>query len=384
MIPAYSYQSVSPPPDEKTALFDRELKLFAHRLPDPHSTSEVERRGWGFPDYLRPPVDCYEVVAANFKREIASTKLTEPLKPEHRFALLSTMLAYFAWLRTKKGTDWLLHLYGIAIVPHHPGYAYFYETERLIEPDFALRIYDIDRTARTLKPPIDYYDRKLIDELKTLLEERRGPSPRPMPHVTDGMWEWIGSYIRNWLTETKADTSWPTTKPDRLSGYLWAKGLLRPGSQTEFAWNVIGQAELYNDNGRVYRIQKPAYVERFENGVLKKVAPEHCGVLWTDRKKMRTVPLDELDQRLGVPAATTQAKHRCRGCGHVRCCSSGGPADRLCMNCRGTQLETGERASLDWCRYRECKNCPEHLRNVEDLINLVSRLNSSSDRVHRT
>jgi hypothetical protein len=53
------------------------------------------------------------------------------------------------------------------------------------------------------------------------------------------------------------------------------------------------------------------------------------------------------------------------------------------MNCRATQLETDERPSLHWCRYRECRNCPEYLLSDADRVNLVSRLNCSSEHVRR-
>lgn len=382
MTASFNYQTASAPTKDEVAMWTRELQLLSHRPPNSGAVSETERRGWGFPDSLRPPPDCYEFIAANLKRTMG-TRLTEPLRPELRFVLLSTLMTYFAWLRGKEGTRWLLHLYGIQVVQPHPGYAYFYENERLTEPEFGLRIYHIDSSERTLKSPVDYYGAALAGELKTLLENRRGPSQRPLPHASDSMWQWVGSFVRNWLTETKPDTTWPTTKPDRISGYLWAKGLLRPGSQSDFVWNVIGQAEVYRDQDRLYRIQKPAYLERFENGVRRKMQPDQPGVLWTDRKKMRTVPLDELDQHLGISAQDAEAKYRCKSCSRVMCCTTGSPHDRLCMNCRGTQLEHGDRPSLGWCRYRECRNCPEHLRNGDDLFNLLSRLNTSSERVRR-
>jgi hypothetical protein len=106
--------------------------------------------------------------------------------------------------------------------------------------------------------------------------------------------------------------------------------------------------------------------------------------LWVPRKSVAAVPRDDYDKHHNAPNQAIEAQYRCASCGDLRCCTSPVKKDqRLCMNCRGTQLETDERESLMWCQYRECRHCPEHLRDVEDLINLVSRLNTSSERVRR-
>jgi len=354
----FTYESASPPNAEQQRFWNNELSLLK-----------------GFQQPV--PVDCYEYVAANFKREVANCRLNEKLTLDYKYTLLSTLMTTFEWLRTKDGTEWLLKLYGIEQVEPHPGYSYFYEGSRLVEPEFSLRIYTSDRTQRIAMSPFEYYEKEaLVVKMKDLLEYRRGRSDTPARHASDGMWAWVGSYVRNWLAETKADTTWPTTKPDRISGYNWAKGLMRAGSQTERVWNVISQLELHQE--RVYRIQKPAYVERFDNGIRRQVQPESPGILWAGRAKMRTVPLDELEKHMGVAPAVVEQRYRCASCGNIRCCISGGSQDRLCMNCRGVQLETESRPSLEWCRYRECRNCPEHLRNAEDLLNLANRLNTNT------
>ncbi len=379
----YDYHRAQPPTREEIAFFENQLRTFVYRPPTPAATSEAGRRGWGFHPHLAPPIDCYEFIAAHVKRQF-DQRLTEPLRPEVRYSLLTILMAYFAWLRTEEGTRWLLAIYGIFIVPAHPGYAYFYESERLLEPQFGLRIYQIDRHARTLHPPEEFYGPKLIDKMKELLESHRDPNARePCRHASEGMWKFVGGWLRNWLAEPKADLHWPTSKPDRFSGYAWAKGLMRFGSETERVWNVIGFAENILE-GRLYRIQRPAWEERFVAGVVRRVPPEKPGVIWSDRQKIRAVPLDDLDKHLTVPLQTIEARYKCQSCGHLRSCTAAAAKERLCMNCRGTQLESDERPSLNWCRYRECRACPQYLRTNDDLVNLRSSLNYSSDRVRRS
>src|SRR5262245_40743001 len=172
MANGFSYSTAHTPSESLAALWNRELKLFEYREPNPHGRSDLERRGWGFPAHLAPPPDCYEFIVAHFKREALSQKLTDPLTPEYRFAILTGLMALFAWLRTGAGTRWLLHLYGIQIVPPHPGYAYYYEGARLSEPEFGLRLYQVDRSTRHMKSPTDYYGLELVEALKTMLQER--------------------------------------------------------------------------------------------------------------------------------------------------------------------------------------------------------------------
>src|SRR5579871_2255976 len=257
----YAYDQARAATREEIAKFEAELRTFLYRAPNPNARTEAERRGWGFDPYFAPPEDCYEFVVAHVKRQMG-LRLTDKLPPEVRYSALTCLMALFDWLTTPDGTRWLLALYGIAIIPPHPGYAYFYENQRLVEPEFGLRIYRIDRIAqevRTLLPPEEFYGGELVDKLKALLEARRNPTvPTPCLHPSDGMWKFIATWLRNWLVEPKADLHWPTTKPDRFSGYTWAKGLMRPGSQTERVWNVIGFAEDIRD-GRLYRIQRPAW-----------------------------------------------------------------------------------------------------------------------------
>ena len=374
----YTYETGGVPTQKDLDAWGGEFRLFDYQPPEPNAHSEARRRGWGFEPYLKPPPDCYEFVAANLKREW-KVNLTDRFRPEARYSILTTLMTYFAWLRTNEGTRWLLHLNGIQIIPPHPGYAYFYKGERLIEPQFGLRIYHVDGSTRTVKSPDEYYGGRLITELKTLFEQRRGPSSRPTLHAGDGMWRWVGSFLRNWLIEREPDRNWPTPKPDRISGYIWARGLLRPGSQTDYVWTALGKTEVYRDS-RIYRIQRPAYEQRLVGGVMQQIAPQNPGVIWDDRKHMQTVPLDEVDRHDPQRSQTIEGRYRCRSCGQIRCCTTtkGGTNERLCMNCRGTQLESAERRSLKWCQYRECRRCPEHLRNEEDLINLVSRLNLAS------
>ena len=370
------------PRPEEVERWGREFQLFQYQPPESHSSSEARRRGWGFHPSCTPPVDCYEYVAAHLKR-LCKVRLDDPFRPDAKYTLLAALTTYFAWLRTVPGTTWLLALYGIRMLPPHPGMIYIYEGERLIEPQFGLRIYEIDPSHQTAKSPDEFYGPGFMTKMNKFLASVRGPAPHDCAYPPDGMWKWVGCYLRNWLHEKDPDRDWPTTKPDRISGHMWAKGVLRPGSETQYMWSILGQTEVYRDT-RIYRIQRPAYEFRRIGNVDQKVPPDNPGVLWVPRKSVAAVPLDDYDKHHNVPAQSVEARYRCTSCGDLRCCTSSVSKDqRLCMNCKGTQLETDERESLTWCQYRECRNCPEHLRDLEDYINLVSRLNSSSERVRR-
>lgn len=378
----WTYGTGGVPSRDDIERWAREFQLFSYQPPDPNAVSEARRRGWGFHPSLTPPVDCFEYIAANLKR-LWKVRLDDPFRPEAKYSLLTTLTTYFAWLRTEPGTMWLLALYGIRIMRPHPGMAYLYKGERLVEPHFDLRIYDLDPMNQTAKSPDEFYGPQIFGKLQKMLEEARGPAPHPCKHAGEGLWKWVGTYLRNWLVEKESDRDWPTSKPDRISGYTWAKGVLRPGSQTQYVWTILGQTDVYRDT-RLYRIQRPAYEIRRIGNVDRKVPPQNPGVLWLGRGSIAAVPLDDFDKHEGVAIETVEARYRCSSCGDLRCCTAPvGRDQRLCMNCRGTQLESDTRPSLKWCQYRECRHCPEHLRDVEDYVNLVSRLNTSSERVHR-
>ena len=382
----FTYQTAGPPTPREAEWWKQQFQLLQYQPPEPNAASEERRRGWGFEPWLLPPEDCNDFVVGNLKRHLKIDQ-TDRFRPNAKYSVVSSLSAYFAWLRTPEGSRWLLDLYGIQMVDPHPGYAYFHQGERLVEPEFGLRIYQVDRSARTAKPPHEYYGMAILGRLKELLAARRGPSHTPQPETPDRMWCSVGDFLRHWLIEKDPDTEWPTRKPDRISGYQWARGLLWPGSQTDLVWSVITKAEQYTDEARLYRIQRPAYEERLVAGVMKRVAPQNPGIVWTHREHMHAVPLPEVDKALGVTQQLTEGKFRCRSCDQLRCCTTnkgGASNDRLCMSCRATQLESGERKSFHWCQRRECRNCPEHLLNDGERINLINRLNLSSDRVRRT
>src|SRR5262249_54757964 len=161
-------------------------------------------------------------------------------------------------------------------------------------------IYHVDTTGRTAKAPHEYYGAKVTDWVRETFETRRGPSSDPIPMPGDNLWRWVGETLRNWLLEKEPDRNWPHAKPDRISGYIGARWLLRPGSQTDYVWTVLGKADVYRDS-RIYRIQRPAYEERIVGGLRQRVPPENPGVLWVGRQDMRSVPLDDLDKHMGVP-----------------------------------------------------------------------------------
>jgi hypothetical protein len=380
----FTYQTGGKPTPKEAEFWDHQFRALQYQPPDPTATSQARHRGWGFEPWLVAPPDCHDFVIANLKRSLGIEQ-TDRFRPNAKFSIVAALSAYFAWLRTPEGSRWLLHLYGIQMLDPHPGFAYYYQGERLVEPQFGIRIYLVDRSARTAKAPCDYSGRALLGRLTDILASRRRPSHAPLPQIPDKMWCAVGDFLRHWLIERDPDTHWPSHKPDRISGYQWARGLLWPG-QNDHVWTVISKAEQYVDDNRIYRIQRPAYEERLAGGVLKQVPPQNPGVLWTDRKEMHIVPLHEVDRNLGVAPAMIEAKYRCRSCDQIRCCTTnkgGTTNDRLCMSCRGTQLESGERKSFHLCQRRECRNCPDHLRNDEERITLISRLNLSSERVRR-
>ena len=389
----FTYNSSAPVTDDFKHMWMRELaSVMGFAPPNPNGLTERERMGWGFPE--APPVDCYDFVSANAKKEIEQIRLDKPLRPEVKYSLLTCLTVMFAWLQTQRGAAWLLHLYGIREVQPHHGYGYFYDGEIIMAPKFWLRIFSKDMTERTGKTPTEYYGEGIYDEWKKILEMRRNPGmDTKLQHPSDGMWKWVASFFRNWLTEVRPDTSWPHTKHDRISGYLWAKNAQRldwAGApiQTELRWGVIDKMHDLTSAARLYRIQNPAWIEKVNTtGEIIRIQPDKPGIWWVPQNsnKMRVVPLDEYEKHMGQPAQAVDEKYRCTSCGNVMCCVLGEGSDRLCMNCKGVQTESGARPSLSLCRSHECRMCPQYVRSGDDLIQLISRLNAdgSSGRVNR-
>ena len=361
--------------------------LLDYHAPNPQAAhGTAAHKGYGCPPHWRCPPDCYDYIAGSFKRDMAKIRQDQPLSPDIKFALIACTTAYFAWLRSKQGTQYLLKLHGIDILSPHPGFVYYYKEQALVEPNFGLRIYQRDRMQRTGLSPVEYSNRSLIPNLKKILEEIRGPSHTQFPCPAEGMWNWVASQLRNWLIEAHADTSWPYTKPDRLTGYQWARNAIVGGTQNERQWNIFEEIERFErkvsstSNERCYRIQSPAYEARIVNGQEVRVAPANPGRLWVGRHDMRVIPIDQFEKELyrqaGRDPNQVDERYRCGSCGRVMPCTNGGPNDRLCYHCRGVQLETGDRPALRYCIRYECKSCPEQLRSHDELDNMINRLNS--------
>ncbi len=138
-------------------------------------------------------------------------------------------------------------------------------------------------------------------------------------------------------------------------------------------WSVIEMTEKYRP--RAYRIEQSG------------------GVVWCGRQQIATEPMDQFDYKEGMGAIRLghlniteerlveriRENYLCESCGRVICCVttvSGRDREKeqLCDNCFGTQVESGHRHTLDNCSYKECFECPHHIRSGDDLRNLKHQL----------
>jgi hypothetical protein len=374
------YVTLNPPSDEDREPWTRQMALLAEHVPGalvdprfPHLGTDP--RPWGIPKRLMPPVDCVDFVSAIFKSEVAECSQTAFLRPEVKFSIVTLCAAHFLWLATKSGAEWLLEFFGIEEIEPHPGYIYYYQP-KADQPQYfelsertGMRLRIFQRCERNMEPPIPNANSPVIAQMKSLLEKARAPEPyvpkeEPFKHGATGMYYWVSGQIRNWFLEPTPNRDWPTKKPDRISGPQWAKSVKRDEINLRYA----ALEKIDQLGSRAYRIEDA-------NG----------GVIWSGAANISHPPVTDMMRQLKEPEHKIDDLFRCSSCGHIRCCvTMTGTSGRMCRHCIGAFLEKDERPTLHFCTYRECKACPDHLKDSQELINLTTKLNRELDfPVHR-
>lgn len=364
----YTIRQGYPPSQEEIFHWNREAAYFRFHEPNPRAPQgSHEAKGWGIPKNYMPPPDAVTWVMSRFKREVAGVPYHEKLRPEFKFSILSVCMAHFLWLRQKEGAQWLLRFFGVEEVPPFwEGYEYYYvhgqtQTPIHIEKDGGLELRCWRRTSRELSPPIPSADSDVIPRMKELLSSRRNPNAlEPIPEASEGMYFWVSEQIRDWFLETRPNKQVPTPKADRITGLQWAENLERSKGQPFY--EALAKMKVYKD--ALYRIKD-----------------KRGGIVWTgayaqNQGGIKTVPrFDGLRHRGQLDEHGVKNMFQCSSCGKIRACLPITQHDKMCCACYGRFVEQDQRPMLDWCTMRECRACPDHISNQNDLISLKNRLN---------
>lgn len=376
------FTRTTPPSDQEKLPWQRQLMfLREHKSGSPIDPNNPQlgsdHRSWGIPDRFWPPVDCVEYIMAMFKQKVAQQpaelrfvngawREEAYLVPESKFVISAVTLAHFSWFGCAQGAEWLLNFYGVEEKEPHPGYLYAYiqrQTGKVFElgPKSGLKLRIFERVERNFTPPITDQAEPLILELKQLLERSRSPyasAHEPIQHAAGGMYRWASEQIRDWLMEPVPSPSFPYPKQDRLSGPRWAKTV----TSTDGSPRYHALSKIDEFGGRAYRIED-------KNGQ----------VFWCGPQEISHPPITDVDRSNGRVEREIDAVYRCASCNKIRCCIvSTGTGHRMCRHCVGVQLQKNERSELDWCLYRECKACPDHVSDPERLRLKIDDLNRAS------
>lgn len=370
-------QGYPPSPDE-LARWDREYQYFQYQPPHPHAPQGTTAAGgWGIPREIMPHGDAVEHVIAMFKRDVAGVPLREKLRPEYKWSIISVCMAHFLWFRTVAGAAWVMKFYGTEEVPpFFAGYAYLYVSNDKannqnhylhLEKDGALQLRIFRRTERVLDPPIKEAFSNTVGEMQELMRNARDPNAQePIAEASGDMYFWVSEQLRDWFLELSPNKHWPSNKPDRISGYGWAKNLKR--AEGQLFYEALDKVELYKT--RAYRLRD-----------------ERGKVLWCGGKDIRAVPLQDYFRK---NECNRYSEHqldnifRCSSCNSMRACTPGSGDHKMCSHCFGSIVQKDDRQALDWCTMKECNKCPEHIANGSDLVNLKNRLNREVNfPVHR-
>ena len=370
----YTITPSAPVTHEELERWRREKSYFDFQPPNPHAPeNSPEHKGWGLPPQYWPPKDAVEFVTFMFKRDVAQRPQGEQLRPEFKWSIVVTCVAYFLWLRTKPGYDWLMRFYGVEeIPPFWDGYAYIYVDPKTNTPvhitreaSISLRIFRA--CERAVDAPISSAYDELADEMQGLVNEARNPrAAEPVPEPPGDMYYWVANQLRTWfhnpayIPDPQTGHQVTLNRKGKLSGYQWAKTFER--RKGVLFYEALDKVETLAV--RAYRLKDP-----------------RGGLMWSGIRSMKLVPLVDVYRH-----QRTMAEHeldntfRCSSCQKMRSCLPLTNEYKLCCACFGRQMETDDRPTLKWCTYRECAvpketGCPMYIDSESDLIALKNRLN---------
>lgn len=363
-------------------------------------TGSGEAMGWGVPPDRMPPVDAIMYVMGRYREEELGLRLHahtehcasrrhhtevcncpyEPIHPMFKWSFVSTVMAHFLWFRTEAGANWVMSLYGVQeISPFSEAYAYYWIDKRsgkaveLLTPN-TKPVYEADRYTgrkrlvrnielrifreweRCLDPPCSETNPEPVEQMKKMLARFRCPyANQEAPLPDNGVWFWVSEVLRDWFLEPKPNKDWPTHKPDRITGWQWVKGLER--SPGVLFFEGMSKVPLYR--GRAYRLKDA-----------------RGGIYWCGGDEMRLVPLKDLyEMQRSISDEQIETAFRCVSCRKRRTCVPFTGDHRRCCHCYSVELERSDHPTLDLCTMdRECKVCPDMIRNNNDLVRLKNSL----------
>jgi len=364
----YTISQAYRPSQEEVERWSREAEYFAYHAPNPNAPSHsASARGWGVPWEYKPPVDAVEYVTAMFKRDVAGVGVDASLRPEFRWSIFSACMAHFLWLRTEPGATWLLKFFGVEEVPpFNAAYVYHYldrsrpvngePTRITLDEESGIQLRIFRSCERELEPPIKSQHDETVVAMQKLLRDARDPNSNELiAEATADMYFWVSEQLRDWFLEPRADTQWPTYKPDRMTGHQWAKAVERKPDVPFY--EALHFVEFHK--GRCYRMKD-----------------RQGAVLWCGGSDIRYMLRPDYHRaEQSMSDHQIDGIYRCSSCGKIRQCTPVTEKHRMCCHCFGTIAEKDKRPTLDWCTMKECSHCPDHLENKSDLINLKNRLN---------
>lgn len=391
-MPNYHAKPFDIPTAADIEYWEREVGFFNYQPPNnAEPLNSPKYQGWGLPPEFTPPPDAVSYVLAHFREDENDIRIHDPshprfipLHPMYRWTFLQICMAHFVWFRTPQGAPWINRFFGVEeIEPFREGYAYFWNNPHTgdqipIEPVYRdnklvdgldLRIFR--EWERCLDPPCSASNPSPMKEMQAALEQFRNPwATDPLQWSEDpSFFFWTSEIIRNWMNEMRADKDWPTRKPERITGWQWAR-LLERTKNVPF-YGALSHVAMFSGkeegmNGVSPSPNNRAYLIRDPRG----------GTYWCKGKEMRLWPLPDAYRANNVPETKIESEFRCQSCRNIRPCVPYTKTYGRCCHCFSIEMETNERQALYKCTYsRECRHCTEKVDTYNDYVRLVTSLN---------
>ena len=372
--------------------WEEELGYFNHEPPQQQAASKSpEYYGWGLQAEFRPPPDVLSYVMAHYREDEHNVHVHDPhhpryvdLHPMYKWTFIQVCMAHFLWFRTPEGGAWINRFFGVEeIEPFSSAYAYAWcntETQDIVplEPVYhddklvdGLELRIFREWERCQDPPCSAANSQPMLEMQKTLAAFRNPYAKGLLEWSDdpAFFFWTSELIRNWMNEMRPNKDWPTRKPERITGWHWARMLEREKNVPFFeALSRVaafsGKAEGLNGvhptpTSRAYRIKDPS-----------------GGVYWCQGKNVRIYPLSDVARSKGVSDSQVESEYLCQSCRNVRPCVPHTKTYHRCCHCFSIELETEDRPTLYKCTYaRECKTCVERIDTHSSYLKTVTKLN---------
>lgn len=415
-MPNYNAKPFEIPSATDAKYWDDEIGFFNYQPPDPHAPlNSPEHNGWGLPPEFMPPPDAVSYVLGHFREDVHGVDLHDPdhrlyvpLHPMYMATFLQICMAHFIWFRTPEGAPWINRFFGVEeIEPFTEGYAYFwnnpetndlvpiepiYQGDRLVE-GLSLRIFREWERYKAPPASADNTDMQRqtgpMYEMQKTLEQFRNPyAGQPMQWAEDpAFFFWTSEIIRNWMNEMRPNKDWPTRKPERITGWQWARMLERTkGVPFYEALARVAVFSSKEDGLLGVNTTQPGQTNEMPSHRAYRIEDPNGGVYWCKGQDMLLVPLPDAYRANGVPESTINEQFRCQSCRNIRPCVPATGSYHRCCHCYSVAFENGEnRSALYKCTYsRECRHCVDTIESHGEFVRIVSNLNRPGEtRRHR-